>query len=441
MPNILKPAFYLLLVQFSAVAIANENLWSIYQKAINNDPTFMQQQFTYEADKEFIEQAKGLLRPQINASAGAGRINDDIDAELQSASGEESYNNKNAAITLSQTIWDKSQFENLELSKNQVHLSKLQLANARQDLFLRISDRYFNLLAAEDTLRVTQRERDTLKEQFDQARDLLDAGLGTSTDFFESESRLKLSEVDILTAQNSIADNRQALMEIIGEPIQALAKPDENYPIIDPHPFDLNEWIQTAFKNNYELAVAHQQSDIARQNIDIARSGHWPSLNLNAQQTYNDNDDGISGEIDTTQRRLTLDLTAPIYQGGQIKSQTREASQRYSASLKNVDTVARNIERRIRDAYNTVLTSKNQVSALQSAVKAAQNALQARQQSFESGLSTNIEVLDATRDLFSSQRDLLQSRYNYITSTFSLKSLAGILNEQDFKQTSDLLVD
>ena len=441
MRAILKPTFYLLLAQISAAATANENLWSIYQKAINNDPTFMQQQFTHEADKEFIEQARGLLRPQVNASVGAGRVNDDIDAELQSASADESYNNKNAAITLSQTIWDKSRFENLELSKNQVHLSKLQLDNARQDLFLRISDRYFNLLAAQDTLQVTQLERDTLKEQFDQASNLLDAGLGTSTDFFESESRLKLAEVDILTAQNAIADNRQALMEIIGEPVQALAKPGENYPIIDPQPFDLDEWTQTAFKNNYELAVAHQQADIARQNIDIARSGHWPSLNLNAEQTYNDDDDGISGEIDSTQRRLTLDLTAPIYQGGQIKSQTREASQRYGASLKNVDTVARNIERRIRDAYNTVLTSKNQVSALQSAVKAAQNALQARQQSFESGLSTNIEVLDATRNLFSAQRDLLQARYNYITSMFSLKSLAGILDETDFKQTSDLLVE
>ncbi len=436
----LRPLCVLLLLQFASSAAADENLWSIYQKAINNDPVFMQQEFTYEADKEFIEQAKGLLKPQINASLGTGRINDDIDAAQQSASGEEFYNNKNAAITLSQTLWDKSRFENLELAKNQVHLSKLQLDNARQDLLLRISDSYFNLLAAEDTLAVTQLERDSLKEQFDQASELLDAGLGTSTDFFESESRLKLAEVDILTAENSIADNRQALTEIIGEPVQALAKPAEDYPIIDPEPLQLSEWIQTAFKNNHELASAHQQADIARQNIEIARSGHWPSLNLNAQQSYNDNDDGVGGEIDTNQRIISLDLTAPIYQGGQIKSQTREASQRYSASLKNVDTVARNIERRIRDAYNTVVTSKNQVTALQSAVKAAQNALQARQQSFESGLSTNIEVLDATSDLFSAQRDLLQARYNYITSMFSLKSLAGILSETDFKQTSDLLV-
>ncbi len=400
----------------------------------------MQQRFTYEADKEAIEQAKGLLRPQINASLGSGRINDDVDAAIESASGQESYNNKNAAITLSQTIWDKSRFENLELAKNQVHLSKLQLDSARQDLYLRISDRYFNLLAAEDALRVTQLERETLKQQFEQASELLNAGLGTSTDLFESESRYQLAEVAILTAQNSIADNRQALREIIGEPVQALAKPPEDYPITDPQPLELNTWIQTAFKNNYQMATAHQQADIARQTIEIAKSGHWPSLNLNAQQSYNDNDDGISGEIDTNQRSITLDLTAPIYQGGQVKSQTREATQRYTASLKNVDSISRNIERQVRDAYNTVVTTKNQITALTSAVNAAQNALQARQQSFESGLSTNIEVLDATSDLYSAQRDLLQARYNYITSMFRLKSLAGILDEVDFKETSDLLV-
>ena len=436
----LKPVVVLLLCSLSWPAQAAENLWSIYQKAIFSDPTFKQQQFTYEADQETIEQAKSQLRPQIDATLGAGVINDDIDAALENASGDETYNNSNARINLSQTVWDKSRFENLELAKNQVHLSKLQLDNARQDLLIRISDSYFNLLAAEDTLLVTQRERETLKEQFDQAGELLEAGLGTSTDFFQSQSRLQLAEVDILTAQNSISDNRQALMEIIGEPVGQLAKPSEDYPIIDPVPFELETWLNTAFKNNYELAVAHQQADIARQNIEIARSGHWPSLNLNASQNYNDNDDGISGEIDSNQRIISLDLSAPIYQGGQVKSQTREAAKRYSASLKNADTIQRNIERRVRDAYNTVLTSKNQVVALQSAVKAAENALQARQQSFESGLSTNVEVLDATRDLFSSQRDLLQSRYNYILSLFSLKSLSGILGEKDFEQTSRLLI-
>jgi outer membrane protein len=175
------------------------------------------------------------------------------------------------------------------------------------------------------------------------------------------------------------------------------------------------------------------------QNIEVARSGHWPSLDLNADHSYGDDHSRNSGDLETTRSTISLDLTAPIYQGGQVSSQTREAAQRYSASLQNADTVRRNIERRVRDAYNTVITSKNQVTALLSAVKAAENALQARQQSFESGLSTNVEVLDATRDLYSAQRDLLRSRYNYISSMFSLKSLAGILSEEDFKQTSDLL--
>ena len=420
-------------------AYADDDLLSIYQKALNNDPTFKQQQFTYEADKETITQARSLLMPQIEAELGTGRISSDVNAEVEAASIDETFDTGNASLNLSQTIWDKSRLENLDLAKNQVHLSKLQLDNAYQDLLIRISNRYFNLLAAEDTLQVTQRERETLKAQSEQARELLDAGLGTSTDLYQSQSRYQLVEVDILAAKNSIADNRQALQEIIGEPVQNLAKPGEDYPIVDPQPNILEEWLDTAYKKNYELAAAHQQADIARQNIEVARSDHWPSLNLNAGHTYDDRDDGVLGDIDTTQTSISLDLSAPIYQGGQITSRTREAAQRYSSSLQNLDTVRRSIERRVRDAYNTVLTSKNQVIALQSAVKAAENALQARQQSFESGLSTNVEVLDATRDLFSAQRDLLQSRYNYVLSTFSLKSLAGTLGESDFKQTSALL--
>ena len=215
--------------------------------------------------------------------------------------------------------------------------------------------------------------------------------------------------------------------------------PARTFPIVDPEPAVLQTWLDTAYKNNYELASANQQTDIARQNIEVARSDHWPSLDLNAGHTYDDNDGGLRGDFDSTQSTISLDLSANIYQGGQIESRTREAAQRYSASLQNADTVKRNIERRVRDAYNTVITSKNQVIALQSAVRAAESALEARQISFESGLSTNVEVLDATRDLFSSQRDLLQARYNYILSMFSLKSLAGILGEQDFQRTSALL--
>lgn len=426
-------------VVFAGTAHASEDLWSIYNKAINNDPVYKRQQFTYEADKEAINQAVSQLRPQIDAGLGTGRINDDVDAELDVASIDETYDNSNASITLSQTIWNKTRLENLALAKNQVFLSRLRLDDAYQDLLIRIAESYFNLLAAQDTLTVTQRESETLKAQLEQARELLEVGLGTSTDLFQSESRFRLAEVDILSAENAIADNRQALREITGEPVQALAKPGPDFPIVDPDPPILEEWLETAYKNNYELASAHQETDIARQNIEVARSVHWPSLDLNAGHTYDDNDGGIRGEVDSTQTTITLDLSANIYQGGQIKSQTREATQRYTASLQNADTVKRNIERRVRDAFNTVMTSKNQVIALQSAVKAAESALQARQISFESGLSTNIEVLDATRDLFSSQRDLLQSRYNYILSMFTLKSLAGILGETDFKRTSSLL--
>lgn len=420
-------------------ANADDDLWSIYQKALENDPLYKQQQFTYEADKEGIVQAQSRLKPQLSASLGTGRISDDVDADLESLSVDDNYDNGSASINLSQTIWDKTRFENLELAKNQVRLSRLQLSSAYQDLLIRIANRYFNLLAAQDALIVTQRERETLKAQSEQAMELLEAGLGTSTDLFQSQSRFQLVEVDILSAKNSIADNRQALQEIIGEPVQALAKPDEDFPIVNPQPFDPQSWLSTAYANNFELAAAHQQVDIARQNIEVARSGHWPSLDLNAGHTYDDDNGRRSGDIETTRSSLTLDLSMPIYQGGQINSQTREAAQRYSSSLQNADTVRRNIERRVLDAYNTVVTSKNQVAALLSAVKAAENALQARQQSFESGLSTNIEVLDATRDLYSAQRDLLRSRYNYILSMFSLKSLAGTLGANDFRQTSDLL--
>ncbi len=424
---------------FASLANADDDLWSVYQKAVKNDPQYKQQQFTYEADKEGITQAKSQLMPQISASLGGGRISDEIDAELDAITIDDNYYNGRATINLSQTIWNKSRFENLDLAKNQVYLSRLQLDNAYQDLLIRIANSYFNLLAAEDALIVTQRERETLKAQSEQAEELLEAGLGTSTDLFQSQSRFQLVEVDILSAKNAIADNRQALQEIIGEPVQALAKPAANYPIDNPDPFDFQVWLITAYKNNFELAIANQESDIARQNIEIARSGHWPSLDLNADHSYGDDDSRNSGDLETTRSTITLDLTAPIYQGGQVSSQTREAAQRYSASLQNADTVRRSIERQVRDAYNTVVTSKNQVTALLSAVKAAENALQARQQSFESGLSTNIEVLDATRDLYSAQRDLLRSRYNHILSMFSLKSLAGTLGEKDFRQTSDLL--
>ncbi|HCD05592.1 MAG TPA: type I secretion protein TolC, partial [Methylophaga sp.] len=202
----------------------------------------------------------------------------------------------------------------------------------------------------------------------------------------------------------------------------------------------IDEWSEQAIVMNPVLLAAGSNVDLARENIEFERSGHYPTLDLVAQKGYtSQSDSNLSGSNKTHQRILGLQVNIPIYAGGVVSSRTREASFRLDEAMQNEEEQRRAIMRQTRAAYNSVMSGISRVNALQQAVYSNQKALESTEAGFQVGTRTTVDVLNARRELFSALRDYSRSRYEYVVNTLRLKQAAGIVSLNDIEQINQWL--
>ncbi|MCG7869751.1 MAG: TolC family protein, partial [Candidatus Thiodiazotropha taylori] len=230
----------------------------------------------------------------------------------------------------------------------------------------------------------------------------------------------------------------EALFEIIGTKAKSnLAKLGDGLLLNPPVPNNLTDWSDTAQQQNYSIIAARSSLQVLEQEIDVSKSGHYPTLDLVGGYSVNRSDSDRATEADTA--KIGLALEVPIYTGGAVSASTRQAQANYRAAQQSLDQTRRAVNRQVRDAFRGVLSTISQVEALKAATVSAQSALESTQAGYEVGTRTIVDVLNVQRNLFSSQRDYLNSRYGYILNGLALKSAAGNLSESDLEAVNGWL--
>ena len=193
-----------------------------------------------------------------------------------------------------------------------------------------------------------------------------------------------------------------------------------------------------------ELIAERINIDIAKENINLARSGHYPTLALSGsygsreQDSEVNNTDFNNPALDS--HSIGITLTVPIYSGGSISSSVRQAQSNYVAASQDMEQSYRNVVRNTRNAYNTVIAAVSAIKSLEQSVVSAQSALKATEAGFEVGTRTIVDVLNSTRNLYNAKRNLSSTRYDYIQNVLALKRAGGTITEQDLKDINQGLI-
>ena len=132
-------------------------------------------------------------------------------------------------------------------------------------------------------------------------------------------------------------------------------------------------------------------------------------------------------------------MNLPLYQGGLLRSQIKEATFLYQRTKTEEEKLVRSVERLTRSAYWGVISAIGRVKALQQSVAALELALEGRQKGFRSGVFPSLDVLDGVRNLFLSRRDYARARYDYILNSLRLKQMVGTLSEKDIEAVNQWL--
>ena len=431
-----------------------ESLLDIYNKAVNSDPSIREAPANMFATMESKPQARANLLPQLDfsgswqtsksngsrATAGAQPISQDFSSDTDTLSWQ---------FNVTQTLFRWDQFARMGRADKEVSQAQLDYGFAQQELMVRVTEAYFNVLAARDTLVSEQAAKAAIERQLEQANRRYEVGLIAITDVQEARAGFDEAIAGEIVAKRDLANSREALREITGEYNEVLSKPAKEIPLVVPEPAIQDEWVAIAQAQNLALLSAKIGADITRSDVSAAKSGYMPTLDL--QASYGNNSaDGTSEqtpatrpttrtERDITQQSVGIQLNIPIFSGGGTSSKVKEAVYRHRASKENFEKVVRQTERETRDAYYGVESEISRVKALRQSRKSSEVALEATEAGYEVGTRTTVDVLDARRSLFLAQTNYARSRYDYIVNVIKLKQAAGTLNPDDLAMVNSWL--
>jgi outer membrane protein len=420
---------------WGAAAAHAEDLLDTYRQALRSDPQLRAAEAAFKATLENRPQSKAGLLPNIGLSGSVSRTErrDQIeDSTLY-------YTSKSYDLQLTQPLYRRDRWIQLEQADSQIAQADAQFNSARQGLIVRVAQAYFNLLRAQDNLSFAQAEKKAIFQQLRQTKQRFEVGLTAITDVREAQARYDLSVSREIAAQNQVQVAQEALRELTGQAPGELVPLSEKMPLVMPQPADIKKWVKTALQQNLEVLAAEAGAQVARKEIERRRSGHYPTLDLTADYGYDDTNFGGFRPSRADTGTVGVQLNIPIYQGGLITSQTRQAAHLLSQAQDQLDQQRRATVRNTRSAYLNVDAGISQVKALKQSVISSETALKATEAGFEVGTRTAVDVLNSQQELFGARRDYASARYDYILSTLQLKQAAGTLNEQDVQRVNEWL--
>ena len=457
---------FLKVLLFSFILIDNGNaasLLDVYEQALVNDPRIKEAFANKEAIIEAKPQARSFILPQLSGSASFSDNDSDGQSTFQQKiinpiNGEEVVITNNTDflqesetlqwdVTLRQAIFDYGSWMNLRKANKTVAQAEIDYLAAEQDLIIRVANAYFNVLAAEDTLEAEQAARQAIEKQLDQAQKRFDVGLIAITDVQEAQAAYDQSIANEITSKRNLATAKESLRAITDSYPGQLNKPDNNLPLIMPNPQSESDWVETSLEQNLSYLSAQVGVEIAKSEIKVQRSGHLPTIGIQASKRDIDTDSFRSdsgseftpADNENINEGVGVQLNLPLYSGGQVTSRVRQAVARHRASKEKLERVARETTRIARDSYLGVISGIATVKALQQSVKSSATALQATEAGYEVGTRTTVDVLDARRRLYSSQKNLAISKYDYLKNILQLKQAAGTLTRSDLEQINNWL--
>lgn len=437
-----------------SLQIAAADLQEIYQLATQKDPQLLKAIATRNAAREAIDVTKANLLPQVNLTAGYNRNwteNTDFDTDSNTLIVfDRETKGWNAEVGLQQSLFDWTNWKNLNTAEKRALQSQTNLDAASQELIVRVSQAYFNVLKALDDLGFAEAEKRAIERQLEQTKQRFAVGLTAITDVHEAQAQFDSAVAREITAQNGLETSREVLREITGQYHPELATLNtDKFSTQPPSPATADAWVKLAEEKNLALKANKLALEIAENDIEIASAGHYPTLGLTGSYSTNDNEskNTISGVSTTTNlprldtKTIGLNLRVPLYSGGGTTAQTEVARANYVAAGQDLELSYRTAVRQVRSSFNDINANIATIRALEQAVISAESALNATEAGFEVGTRTIVDVLQSTRNLFEARRNLSGARYNYVIAILALKQAAGNLSEQDLQGINQALAN
>jgi outer membrane protein len=431
----LRPITALILAALAG-PVAGEDLMQVYREAQRNDPSLAAARANWTATQERVPQARSALLPNVSAG-GTAYLND---GRTDFTGGNipvtaNSYSNAGLTISASQPLYRKQNQLAYDQAQRLVEQADFTLAVAQQELILRVAIVYFDVLLAEVNIELAEAQKAAVSEQLAQAKRNFEVGVATITDTNEAQARYDTIVAQEIAARNDLDNRRTALRAIIGRMPGALKKLGPAFEPELPSPNVLETWLERALAENLNVRIAGYNVDVASLEIERARAGHLPTVDLVAGAGVTWGTGSLASDFNYNSRdaRIGVAVNVPLYQGGFVESRVREAIALQDSARQVLETARRNAIFNAQNGFTGVNSAAASVTAFKQALRSAETALASNKLGQEVGVRTNLDVLNVTQNVFQTRRDLADAYFKYLIAVLRLKAASGTLSELDLE--------
>ena len=426
------------------------DLLDAYRHARLNDPILSRSDALKRVAREEVTIARAPLLPAMGVRFSL------IEKNWSEGSGLEHVRHarkRTGSISIGQRLIDFSRHPRLQAAKSSSRAEDATYEADLQQMTTRVATAYFQVLTNDDALTFAKANEQALARQLEQAQQRFDVGLSAITDVQDAKAQHDTSVAAVITAENTLADSREALTQITGKPADNLKKLREQLPMDAPSPNDPKAWVAEAVKSSPSILAAQYNVDASEHSISSARAGHLPtidaSLGYNKTTAWTQNGGagsaaaagtlGTSGSNGRGATSVGLTLNVPIFSGGLTQSRVRQSIYQRDAAQDSLESVRRQVVRDTLNFYRSVVAGISKVEATKAAVESSESARDATQAGFEVGTRTIVDVLIAQQNLTQSLSDYSQARHQFILDKLLLKQTAGTVDIKDLEAVNSLL--
>ncbi|MGA7983135.1 MAG: TolC family outer membrane protein [Chromatiaceae bacterium] len=404
-----------------------EDLLAVYDRAAQTNPTLRAAQNQLEASRENKPQARSLLLPNFNVTGNIDYQNNKTTGTslFGSFSRNDTFSQRQLTAAVTQPLYNRGNWIRLQQTDNTIAQSEAQYRDAQIQLMVDTTTAYFGVLEAADAVRVQEALVRANERQLEQSKQRFEVGLVAITDVNDSQAAYDSSRATLIRANNALDNAWEGLRRVVGPISVPIARLGDKLPLTPPQPNDISKWSQTALQGNYLILADQQAAEAAKKQIQIERSGHYPTFDV--QAGYNAARSNAEFNTNLDSGFISLNMTLPIYQGGAVSSATRQAGYQYQAALEQLDAQRRAVLQNVTDAFRGIMSSISDVKARQAAVVSARTSLESTQAGLEVGTRTQVDVLNAQQRLFEAEFQYLSARYRYIINGVKLHQATSTL--------------
>ena len=402
-------------------------------KAYINNPTLLAARAGLRSTDEGVPQALSNWRPTVEITSSVG-------AQVQSGNTNQdnrsqSRRPKDVGVSITQPLFRGGRtLAATSGAENDIRAARANMLNSEQTILLQAATAYLNVFRDEAVLDLNRNNEEVLQRQLEATRDRFEVGEITRTDVHQAEARLARSVADRIQSEGDLETSRANYLNIVGEPAGNKAQLPGQEP--SGLPVDGEEAVRVAVVNNPGVIAAEFARRASMDNVDEVWGELLPELNLSASSTRELQTVSESSARNT--HEITLDLTIPIYQQGDVYSRLREARQSAAESTLEIDVERRDAAEQATQSYESLLTARAQVKAFESQIEANVVALEGVQREAAVGSRTVLDILDAEQELLNARVSHVSSQRDQFVALYELLSALGRLTAKDLGLTVDL---